>query len=105
MKKDENLFIKLGLEKNQLSGEITLNIQFDNNAPNFTKDKDITIWRPTVEEWSYANEAFDMLLKGQSYKHGKKSGFEQTENDDQGFIPQTNEHEIVDKFLEKNEKV
>ena len=105
MKKDESLFIKLGLEKDKSSGEITLNIQFDNNAPNFTKDKDTTTWRPTVEEWSYANEAFDILLKGQSYKHGDQPKLEQTENPDQEFVHHTNEDEIVDKFLEKNKKI
>jgi len=36
MKKDEKLFIKLGLEKDRSSGEIMLNIQFDENAPNFS---------------------------------------------------------------------
>jgi len=36
MKKDEKLFIKLGLEKDISSGEIMLNIQFDENALNFS---------------------------------------------------------------------
>ena len=102
MKKDEKLFIKLGLEKDISSGEIMLNIQFDENAPNFSKDKDVICWRPSIEEWNYANEVFDILAKGQSYKHGKTSKLEQNEDDENDFIPQTNEHEIVDKFLEKN---
>jgi len=102
MKKDEKLFIKLGLEKDISSGEIMLNIQFDENAPNFSKDKDVICWRPSIEEWNYANEVFDILAKGQSYKHGKTQKLEQNEDDENDFIPQTNEHEIVDKFLEKN---
>ena len=102
MKKDEKLFIKLGLEKDISSGEIMLNIQFDENAPNFSKDKDVICWRPSIEEWNYANEVFDILAKGQSYKHGKTPKLEQNEDDENDFIPQTNEHEIVDKYLEKN---
>lgn len=50
-----------------------LNIQFDNNAPNFSKDKDVISWCPSFEEWTFANEAFDILSKGQSYKYGKKN--------------------------------
>ena len=41
MKKDENIHIKLGLEKNFTTGKLQINIQFDTNAPNFTKDKDV----------------------------------------------------------------
>ena len=79
-----------------------LNIQFDENAPNFSKDKDVICWCPSIEEWTFANEVFDILAKGQSYKHGKIPISEQNEDDEKDFIPQTNEHEIVDKYLEKN---
>jgi hypothetical protein len=80
-----------------------LNIQFDENAPNFSKDKDVICWCPSIEEWAFANEAFDILAKGQSYKHGKTPKLEQNEAaDKEDFISQPNEQEIVDKFLEKN---
>ena len=106
MKKNGNLYIKLGLEKDQSSNELVLNIEFDNNAPNFSKDKDVIRWCPSNEEWAFANEAFEILLIGQNYKHGKKQNFEKNESvDEEDFIPQTSEHEIVDKFIEKNKKI
>ena len=106
MEKNEELYIKISLGKNTDSGEIMPNIQFDNNAPNFSKDKDVIRWCPSNEEWAFANEAFEILLKGQNRKHGKKQNFEQNESvDEEDFIPQANEHEIVDKFIEKNTKV
>jgi len=101
MKKDENSYIKLGLEKDPSSGKLLLNIQFDHNAPNFSPDKEWSSWSPSIEEWNYANEAFEILSKGQNHKHTKKSNTEQNEVEED-FIPQTNEHVIVDKFLEKN---
>ena len=106
MKKNENLYIKLGLEKDQLSNELVLNIEFDTNAPNFSKDKDVVSWRPSSDEWAFANEAFEILLNGQNQKNGKKQNFEQNESfDNEDYTPQANEHEIVDKFLDKSNKV
>jgi len=102
MEKDEELFIKLGLEKDRSSGEIMLNIRFDESAPNFSKGKDVICWCPSFEEWAFVNEVFDILAQGQSYKHGKTQKLEQNEDDKNDFIPQTNEQEIVDKIIEKN---
>lgn len=115
MEKNEELYIKLNLEKNTDSGEIVLNIQFDNDAPNFTKEKDVISWNPSIEEWAFVNEIFEIISKGQGYKYGKKPILEENkaeeenkagkENkaEEENFIPPTNENEIVDKFLEKNE--
>ena len=103
MKKDENSYIKLGLEKDPSSGKLLLNIRFNHNAPNFSTDKEWSNWSPSIEEWSYANEAFEILSKGQNQKQIKKSITEQSEVElEEDFISQTNEHKIVDKFLEKN---
>ena len=98
MKKNEELYIKINLEKNTDSGEIMLNIQFDNNAPNFTKEKDVISWNPSVEEWAFVNEVFEIISKGQGYKYGKKQILERNEAEEEDVIPPTNEH----KFLEKN---
>ena len=106
MKKNGNSYIKLGLKRDQSSGELTLNIEFDNNAPNFSKDKDAISWCPSIDEWNFANEAFQILMKGQGRKYEKASNLENKEDDyEKDFVLQANEHEIVDKFLEKNKKV
>ena len=91
MKKNEEVYIK-----------ITPTIQFDNNAPNFTKEKDVTSWNPSVEEWAFVNEVFEIISKSQGYKYGKKLIFERNEAEEEDVIPPTNEHEIVDEFLEEN---
>ena len=105
MKKNENIHIKLGLEKNFTTGKLQINIQFDTNAPNFTKDKDVHNWSPSYEEWAFANEAFEIVAKGQGYTYEKNTHYEQKEVDDEDdFVPQANEQEIVDKFLEKTKK-
>ena len=100
MEKNEGLYIKINLEKNTDSGEITPNIQFDNNAPNFTKEKDVISWDPSFEEWAFVNEVFDLLAKGQSYKYGKKQILERNEAEEEDVIPPTSENEIVDESSE-----
>jgi len=100
MKKNEGLYIKINLEKNTDSGEIMPNIQFDNNAPNFTKEKDVTSWNPSVEEWAFVNEVFEIISKGQGYKYGKKQIFERNEAEEEDVIPPTSENEIVDESSE-----
>ena len=102
MKKNEKLYIKINLEKNTDSGEIRPNIQFDNNAPNFTKEKDVISWDPSFEEWAFVNEVFEIISKGQGYKYGKKPILGRNEAEEEDVIPPTNEHEIVDEFLEEN---
>ena len=105
MKKDESIHIKLGLEKNFTTGKLQINIQFDTNAPNFTKDKDVYNWSPSYEEWAFANEAFEIVAKGHGYTYEKNTRHEKKEVDDEDdFVPQANEHEIVNKFLEKTKK-
>jgi len=113
MKKNENTYIRLGLEKDPTSGELQVCIQFDNNAPNFTKDKDITYWRPSYEEWEFAREAFDLIWKGyETQTQNKKTNYESKDNfnDNFGSKPPLTERkfeedsEVVDKILEKNKK-
>ena len=111
MKKNENTYIKLGLEKDPHTGELQVFIQFDNNAPNFTKDKEITYWRPSCEEWNFAKDAFDLIWKGQDTKT-KNTNYEHKDdfNDNFGSKPPLTERkfeddqEVVDKILEKNKK-
>ena len=48
--KNEDIHIKLGLEKNFTTGKLEINIQFDTNAPNFNKDNDVYNFSPSYEE-------------------------------------------------------
>ena len=72
MKKNENIHVKLQIEKDRNSGKLTLNVHFDKDTPNFYTDKNVLSWCPTIEEIDFVNEAFEMISKCKSFKSGKK---------------------------------
>jgi len=77
MKMSENIYINLRLKRNQDSGEITLNTDFDMNAPNFFTYKNVISWSPTIEELDFINEAFKKLS---TRNQGKKNVNKPNEN-------------------------
>lgn len=72
MKKNENIYVKLQIEKDGDSGKLTLNVHFDKDTANFHTDKNVLSWCPTIEEIDFVNEAFEMISKCKSLKHEKK---------------------------------
>ncbi len=63
MDKNENVFIKLQIEKNHSSGDLILVLNFDKNAPNFSMDKDMMRWYPTFEELDLVMETYEIASK------------------------------------------
>jgi len=63
MNKNENIHIKLEINKDPSSGKLSLMARFDPNAPNFVKDDTGFSWSPTLEEREFLNEAFEMITK------------------------------------------
>ena len=63
MHKNENIHIRLEINKDPSTGQLNLITRFDQNAPNFTKDENGFNWWPTSEEREFLNEAFEMLSK------------------------------------------
>ena len=63
MEKNENIHIKLEINRDPTTGNLNLMTRFDSNAPNFIKDETGFSWSPTKEEREFLNEAFDMILK------------------------------------------
>ena len=63
MTKNENIHIRLEINKDPNTGAMNLVTRFDTNAPNFTKDETGFRWFPTDEERDFLNEAFDMITK------------------------------------------
>ena len=61
MKKNENIFISLEIQKDMDSKGLALSIQFDRNAPNFHQDNEIISWCPTGDELDFITEAFQTL--------------------------------------------
>lgn len=105
MKKQENIYVALQLDKDVTSGEIVINIQFDRNAPNFYTNKNMISWCPTKEELDFINEAFGILhkKKNQSPQHKNEPEPQETESDD--LIREADETEILDRVLEKKRPV
>lgn len=61
MAKDDNVNIKLELNKNKNSGKIDIVAHFDNKAPNVIIENNEYFWMPTVEEKDFLNEAFSLV--------------------------------------------
>jgi len=63
MEKNENIYIKLEINRNPTTGHLKLIARFNPNAPNFIKEDNGFSWSPTPEEREFLNEAFDIFLK------------------------------------------
>lgn len=61
MKKNENIFISLELQKNWDLKALTLSVQFDRNAPNFSEENESINWSPTPDELDFIKEAFELI--------------------------------------------
>ncbi len=59
----ENIYIKVQIEKDLHTKKFMLKIQFDQNAPNFTFEKNNVIWTPTEEEVNFIVESFEMITR------------------------------------------
>jgi len=102
MKKPENIFVSLQLNKDDTSGELSLNIQFDQEAPNFYKDKSGISWSPTLEELNFVSEAFEMFSHGKSQRRERLDEIENAEHPaSRDFNRDTDEKAILDRVLEK----
>ena len=61
MKKNENIFISLEIQKDLESKGLLLSIQFDKNAPNFLQENEMISWCPTCDELDFITEAFNLI--------------------------------------------
>ena len=71
---DDDIYVKLQLEKKSKSKSIGLRVQFDTDAPNFSSNKNEITWSPTPEEIDFIVQSFQMLSEKQyssspSYQH------------------------------------
>ncbi len=79
MKKNENIFISLELQKNWDSKALTLSVQFDRNAPNFSEEDESINWVPTLDELDFILEAFE-LFGGNNIQVKEKKEIEEVDN-------------------------
>ena len=101
MKRQENIYVSLQLEKDATSGEMMIAIQFDRNAPNFFTNKNMISWCPTSEELEFINEAYGILNKATQKRHHQMGESERTTSNSEELIRSTDEKEILNRVFEK----
>ena len=106
MRKHDNIFVKLQIEKDRNSGELTLNIQFDKDTPNFFTDKNVISWCPTIEEINFLNEAFELISKRKGNKQKKMNVYEKDAHEEKtdDHLKASNEEKVIDSKHEKGSK-
>jgi len=109
MSKNNNIFVKLQIERDQNSGNLLLNVHFDKSAPNFWTDKDDISWSPTLEEIDFIEETFGLIPKhkGHIQNRPKQSKTQKTaspsEKSEEKSIPETTEAKTEDLETPKQE--
>jgi len=72
MKKNENIFISLEIQKDLESKGLSLSVQFDRNAPNFLENNQTISWCPTGDELDFITEAFAVIGGNKNYPMAEK---------------------------------
>jgi hypothetical protein len=105
MKRPENIYVSLLLDKDQISGELLLHIQFDKNAPNFSTDKGSISWCPTTEELDFVSEAFEAIAKGKHHAEQRAtSERNQSVQHEEWDQPESTGKEVLNRVLEKKDR-
>jgi len=71
MSKNDNIFVRLQIERDHNSGNLMLNVHFDKKAPNFLLDKDNISWSPTLEEMDFIEETFGIIPKNKRHAQSR----------------------------------
>src|SRR5690606_36471124 len=61
MKKNDNIFISLQIQKDTESKGLCLSVQLDRHAPNISLGNETINWYPTVDEIDFIAEAFELM--------------------------------------------
>ena len=61
MKKNENIFISLQIQKDKESKGLYLSVQFDKTAANFSMENETITWCPTGDELEFMADAFHLI--------------------------------------------
>jgi len=82
MEKHNKIFIKIQLEKDETTGNLSMKTQFDLNAPNFYQDKNGISWSPTQEEMDFIYQAFELMpnIKNKNFYNEPKIKTEKEES-------------------------
>jgi hypothetical protein len=94
MAKEDNVFIKIQIEKNHVSKNFKLSVHFDENAPNFLSQANQMYWAPTSEEMKFLMDMYDIILKNNT---GGKNSFASEKEIHDPFVD-TAEHDSSERI-------
>lgn len=101
MKKTENISVSLQLVKDETTQELCLNIEFDQEASNFFRDKNSISWCPTIEELDFISEAFQMITNAKHQRNNRQVDTEHRDPTSHAVTREADEKVILDRVLEK----
>jgi len=104
MKKNDNIFVKLHIEKNRDSGSLALNVHFDSETPNFFVDRNNINWYPTPEELEFVNEAFGLVSKNKPKRknHSEKKTSNHTDKEKKDNYSNSQNEKTSDQKSQKD---
>ena len=71
MNQKDEIYIKLELNKDK-NQKLSIKTYFNPNSPNFYKEGDSYIWKPTLKEKNFVMEAFSLLIKNNDIDNKNK---------------------------------
>lgn len=74
MKIEDGIYIKLELNKDK-NQNLSIIAYFNLNSPNFYKEGDFFIWKPTFEEKNFMTDAFNLLIQNNEIKYNREKLF------------------------------
>ncbi|MBN2599263.1 MAG: hypothetical protein JXA75_01880 [Candidatus Thermoplasmatota archaeon] len=89
MKRNENIYIALEIQKSAEAKGLALSVQFDRNAPNFLEENGLINWCPTCDELDFITEAF-ALMGGNHLRFPEKE--KETEGEEEVELVQEDDH-------------
>ncbi len=111
MLNDQEIFIKLEITLDEVTGKIKIVTHFDLNAPNILIDHEGLAWFPTKKEKEIFNETYEIFSNSNSIKSSENKLFNNLNNNHEkgsNLITQnTSEDEkmIIDKVLIQKKKI
>jgi hypothetical protein len=109
MNQEDEIYIKLELNKDK-NQNLSITTYFNPNSPNFYKEGDSYIWKPTLKEKNFVMEAFNLLIQNNDihnndkkiYKFSDKLSYNQIFPSDENN-PNIKSNELRDEDLKKCE--
>jgi len=89
MKRNENIYVALEIQKDVEAKGLALSVQFDRNAPNFLEENGLISWCPTCDELDFITEAF-ALMGGNHLRFPEKE--QETEEEGEAELEQEEDH-------------